>query len=198
MDQQLGARAMRGSSNRVIAAANGNQRVLDDLLAEIEPKIVNYCRARIGRSTRGDSSADDVAQEALLGMVRSLHLYRGDDDGLLQYAYAIAKFKIIDFFRDRSKDRSTPVESLPEWADNSDEPTRAAMHSELRTELAELLDTLTFKHRQVLELRMLADMSIQEVAVATGSTPGAVRVQQHRALTNLRRRIGTHADLLVS
>lgn len=197
MDQQLGARTTRGTCNRVIAAANGDQRMLDDLLAEIEPKIARYCRARIGRSTRGDSSADDVAQEALLGMVRSLHLYR-DDDGLLQYAYAIAKFKIIDFFRERSKDRSTPVESLPEWADAGDEPYRTAIHSELRAELAELLDTLTFKHRQVLELRMLADMSIQEVATATGSTPGAVRVQQHRALTNLRRRVGSRTDLLVS
>jgi len=57
---------------------------------------------------------------------------------------------------------------------------------DLRDRLAQLLETLPPKQRQILHLRLIVGLSAQETAAAVGLTPTAVRVTQHRALAKLR------------
>jgi RNA polymerase sigma-70 factor (ECF subfamily) len=45
------------------------------------------------------------------------------------------------------------------------------------------------KQREILLLRVVVGLSAEETAEAVGSTPGAVRVAQHRALTRLRKEL---------
>jgi RNA polymerase sigma-70 factor (ECF subfamily) len=49
-----------------------------------------------------------------------------------------------------------------------------------------LLNTLPEKQREILRLRVVVGLSAEETAEAVNSTPGAVRVAQHRALSRLR------------
>jgi RNA polymerase sigma-70 factor, ECF subfamily len=49
-----------------------------------------------------------------------------------------------------------------------------------------LLATLPEKQREIVILRVVVGLSAEETAEAVGSTPGAVRVAQHRALTKLK------------
>ena len=49
---------------------------------------------------------------------------------------------------------------------------------------------MTPRQREVLVLRIAVGLSAEETAQVVGSTPGAVRVTQHRALNRLRRIIG--------
>ena len=60
------------------------------------------------------------------------------------------------------------------------------MRGELSGEMAELLKVLPPKQREIVVLRVVVGLSAEETADAVGSTPGAVRVAQHRALTRLR------------
>jgi RNA polymerase sigma-70 factor (ECF subfamily) len=53
-------------------------------------------------------------------------------------------------------------------------------------ELRAMLDELPEHHREILVLRLALGLSAVEVAQTVGSTSGAVRVTQHRALTRLR------------
>jgi len=53
--------------------------------------------------------------------------------------------------------------------------------------MAELLQALPAKQREILVLRVVVGLSAKETADAVGSTPGAIRVAQHRALARLRR-----------
>jgi RNA polymerase sigma-70 factor (ECF subfamily) len=43
------------------------------------------------------------------------------------------------------------------------------------------------KQREIVVLRVVVGLSAEETADAVGSTPGAVRVAQHRALARLRK-----------
>ncbi len=52
-----------------------------------------------------------------------------------------------------------------------------------------LLQTLPEKQREILVLRVVVGMSAEETAEAVGSTAGAVRVAQHRALSRLKAEI---------
>jgi RNA polymerase sigma-70 factor (ECF subfamily) len=53
--------------------------------------------------------------------------------------------------------------------------------------MQELLGTLPEKHREILILRLVVGLSAEETAAAVGSTAGAVRVAQHRAIAKLKK-----------
>lgn len=53
--------------------------------------------------------------------------------------------------------------------------------------MGELLRILPDKQREIVVLRIVVGLSAEETAGVVGSTAGAVRVAQHRALTRLRK-----------
>nr|CTQ93138.1 RNA polymerase sigma-70 factor [Kibdelosporangium sp. MJ126-NF4] len=61
------------------------------------------------------------------------------------------------------------------------------MQGELTRRMKQLLDVLPDKQREIVVLRVVVGLSAEETAEAVGSTPGAVRVAQHRALARLRK-----------
>lgn len=60
------------------------------------------------------------------------------------------------------------------------------MNGEAAGRMARLLESVSDKQREILHLRVVVGLSVEETAEAVGSTPGAVRVAQHRALNRLR------------
>jgi RNA polymerase sigma-70 factor (ECF subfamily) len=62
----------------------------------------------------------------------------------------------------------------------------------------ELVASLPPDQRDVLLLRVVADLSIEDTAAALGKKPGAVKSLQHRAAASLRRRLGPEGDQGVS
>jgi RNA polymerase sigma-70 factor, ECF subfamily len=68
---------------------------------------------------------------------------------------------------------------------------RLLLAIELTEQLGALLQVLTARQRQVLVLRIAVGLSAEETAEQLGSTPGAVRVTQHRALDRLRALVST-------
>jgi RNA polymerase sigma-70 factor (ECF subfamily) len=75
---------------------------------------------------------------------------------------------------------------LPDAPTFQDDPEQQALAGELAQRLGGLLHQLTPRQREVLILRVAVGLSAEETAAAVGSTPGAVRVTQHRALNRLR------------
>ena len=53
----------------IAAAVRGDRRARDELLALIQPLVLGYCRARLGRQESVLGSADDVAQEVCVAVV---------------------------------------------------------------------------------------------------------------------------------
>src|SRR5690242_1140600 len=172
---ELVARAMTGE-----AAAVGR------VLAIIRPLVVRYCRARLGRTDRSSVSADDVAQEVCVAVLTALPGYRVQGRPFLAFVYGIASHKVIDAHRAATRNRAEPVPEVPDSVEGSDGPEQRALRVELSGEMARLLDQLPDKQREILVLRVVVGLSAEETAEAVGSTPGAVRVAQHRALAKLR------------
>ncbi len=57
-----------------------------------------------------------------------------------------------------------------------------------------LLSALSTDQRCVLALRVVADLSVEDVAIALDKPPGAVKAPQRRALAALRRRLSQEGD----
>jgi len=168
------------------AAHGGDRTALNAVLAIIRPLVVRYCRARVGRQERSSVSADDVAQEVCLAVLSALPGYRDQGRPFLAFVYGIAAHKVIDAHRSASRSRSDPTDELPEELDPHDGPEQRALNGALSVEMGRLLDLLPAKQREILVLRIVVGLSAEETAEAVASTPGAVRVAQHRALSRLR------------
>jgi RNA polymerase sigma-70 factor, ECF subfamily len=174
----------------VPAAVAGDEEARERLLAEIQPLVQRYCRGRLGRSEGVIGSADDVAQDVCLAVISALPNYEIKGLSFRAFVYGIAAHKVTDAFRAIGRNRSDPVAELPDTPILSEGPEQRLLAAELAERLGHLLHKLTPRQREVLVLRIAVGLSAEETAQVVGSTPGAVRVTQHRALNRLRGVIG--------
>ncbi|MCE6993757.1 sigma-70 family RNA polymerase sigma factor [Saccharothrix sp. S26] len=177
----------RGPEAHVEAAVRGDRRAVEALLAEIRPVVVKYCRARVGHGQRSSASAEDVAQEVCLAVLKALPNYREQGRPFLAFVYGIAAHKVADAHRASARNRAESVPELPDSAGAEPGPEQRALQGELSERMGQLLTVLPDRQREILVLRVVLGMSAEETAEVVGSTPGAVRVAQHRALTRLRK-----------
>jgi RNA polymerase sigma-70 factor (ECF subfamily) len=170
----------------VEAAVAGDAAAHGRLLTELYPLVLRYCRGRMRHRDSAKVSADDVAQEVCLAVVAALPSYTVTGRSFLPFVYAIAAHKVADAFRAVGRDRTVPVAALPEGPVLQAGPEQRLLVAELGERLGRLLELLTPRQREVLILRIAVGLSVAETAEAVGSTPGGVRVTQHRALSRLR------------
>jgi RNA polymerase sigma-70 factor (ECF subfamily) len=170
----------------VSGAVDGDPQARDALLGVIHPMVLRYCRARLGRQECVIGSADDVAQDVCLAVVRALPNYTIKGLSFRAFVYGIAAHKVTDAFRAIGRNRAEPVAEVPDTAVHVDGPEHRALAIELGERLGGLLHILTPRQREVIVLRIAVGLNAEETAHAVRSTPGAVRVTQHRALIRLR------------
>jgi len=179
----------------VVAALGGDRSAVARLLELIRPRVVGYCRARVGRQERSYASADDVAQEVCIAVLTALPSYRDQGRPFLAFVYGIAAHKVADAHRTAARNRAEPVPEFVDTPDSADGPEGQVLHGELSARMARLMGTLAPKQREILVLRVVVGLSAEETADAIGSTPGAVRVAQHRALNRLRKAVASEGLL---
>jgi RNA polymerase sigma-70 factor (ECF subfamily) len=173
----------------VAEAVAGNRDALREVLEIIRPIVVRYCRARVGTTERSGLSADDVAQEVCLAAITALPRYKDQGRPFLAFVYGIAAHKVADAHRAAARNRAEPTDVVPERYSLEAGPEQMALDSESAARMNQLLSVLPEKQREILILRVVVGMSAEETAEAVGSTPGAVRVAQHRALAKLKAEI---------
>lgn len=170
-------------------AGAGEETAREELLAGVHRLALRYARARLGTYPAAAELAADVAQEVCMAVLTALPSY--DDRGapFEAFVYRIAAHKVADAQRAYARN---PVAADVHGGALSQEQVGSAEDDVVAADEAarvrEVLASLSQKHQEVLILRVAVGLSAQETADALGSTPGAVRVLQHRALAALRDR----------
>jgi RNA polymerase sigma-70 factor (ECF subfamily) len=176
-------------------AGVGDEDALDVLMISVQPLVKRYCQTRLapGASVH---SGEDVAQEVCLALIGALPKYRNDGTSFLSFLYRIASHKVADAYRSMATSRRylDVVEEVPERQWCGPEPEQAALESELALRMHQLVDRLPQSQQAILVLRVTGGFSAPETARLLGSTPGAVRVAQHRALCSLREMLAGEQD----
>ena len=173
----------------VVAAAQGDRAALSRVLVTVRPLVVRYCRARVGSAARGQLSADDVAQEVCLAVMTALPRYQDRGRPFMAFVYGIAAHKVADAHRSAARNRAEPVADVPEVMSLDDSPEDFALNSESSREMKKLLEVLPEKQREILILGLVMGLSAEDTAAAVGSTAGAIRVAQHRAIARLTKEV---------
>jgi RNA polymerase sigma-70 factor, ECF subfamily len=147
-----------------------------DLLGALARNLRAYFARRLGASA-GD--VEDLVQETLL----AIHLKRDTYDTrqpFTPWAYAVARYKLLDHLRRQGVRRAVPLEDAGELL-AEDNPEEGAV----RRDLDRLLGQLAPRQRALLEDVKLAGHSVEEAARRQGFTPGAAKVAIHRSLRKL-------------
>ncbi|GGS22289.1 hypothetical protein GCM10010171_13900 [Actinokineospora fastidiosa] len=167
----------------------GDRGAADTLVSWIHPAIVRYCRARIGRTGSAFSTADDVAQEIILGVLKAVPRFTDASTAFMPFVYGIASNKVADHYRRVARDRYESVAEFPDIPDAGVGPEQLAVRGELTGRMAALLNDIAPRQRDILILRMVVGLTATEIAATLRMSPTAVRVAQHRALGKLRGRL---------
>ena len=132
------------------------------------------------------SDPDALANEVFVRAFRTVHTFEGDGERFRSWLFTIAHNVAIDDWRRRRRRlRETPTTHLPESEGGDVEDDVFARLADER--IRGLLEQLTPDQRDVLLLRIVADLSIDETASVLGKGYEAVKALQRRGLTELRR-----------
>lgn len=173
----------------VAAAVKGDRTAAARVLELVRPGVVRYCRSRVGGAERANLSVDDVTQEILIAVLSALPGYRDQGRPFMAFVYGIASHKVADAHRGAARNKSDPVEYLPEVLSTDTGPEDHILDDEVTRAMTQLLATLPEKQREIIRLRVVVGLSAEETAEIVDSTAGAVRVAQHRAMKQLRAKI---------
>lgn len=171
-------------SQLVPSAVAGDRSALQQVVNVIHPLVLRYCRLRV-RATRYPTP-EDLAQEICLAVARAVPNYRDEGRPFMAFVYRIAANKIVDARRAQGRDLSLPTDEVPDTEVVTDTPETLTMELSACNEVSELLDVLGEKARRIVTLRVFGGYSAEETASIVGSTAGAVRVAQFRALAKMR------------
>jgi RNA polymerase sigma factor (sigma-70 family) len=153
-------------------------RVIYDAFA---PTIASYFRAR------GMRDVDDLTSEVFVSVFTSLDRFDGDEGELRSWMFTIAHRRYVDELRRQSRTAPTVPydEAVDGRTDVSAEDT--AMGRAANTGVYAMLAALPPDQRDVLALRVVADLTVYQTARLLGKSEGAVKQLQRRALASLHR-----------
>lgn len=173
-----------GFDGVLAAAREGADWAWELLIRDLTGPLLAFFRAR------GAADPENLAGEVYLAVARGLDRFRGTESGFRAFVFVIARRRLIDEQRQRSRrpEETTPPDALPATHRMPSAETEAL--DALGNERVEaLLGALTSDQRDVLLLRVVAGLSLKETAAVIGKRVGAVKALQRRALAALRKEI---------
>jgi RNA polymerase sigma-70 factor (ECF subfamily) len=162
----------------LLAGLDGDAAAYRNFLSELSGRLRAFLRKRL---VHLQDDVEDVVQETLLAIHNARHTYRPEQP-LTAWVHAIARYKLMDFLRARSR-REAFNDPLEEEHDLlaicDDEPAQA------RRDVGALLEELPDKQRLPIVHVKLEGLSVAETAQLTGMSESAVKVGIHRGLKAL-------------
>lgn len=136
-------------------------------IEELYDKIYRYCFYRL----RNSASAEDITQEAFL------KFFAQNTNINPAYIFTIAKNLCTDVFRRKQTEELSDDYPTEDFSDKSD--TKIAVRT--------ALEKLSKQHREILVMRYIAEMSVNETAEALGISRFAVYRLEKSALAQMKK-----------
>ncbi|MCU1656232.1 MAG: polymerase subunit sigma-70 [Pseudonocardiales bacterium] len=164
----------------VSAAQRGDNAAVRVIYDGLAPVVYGYLTAK------GVQDPEAVTSDVFVSVFQRLERVTGGAAGLRKFVLSIAHARMVDDVRRRQR-QPVPVEYEPATDDRvSDSAEGEAMREIGTARVVALLGELPAAQREVLLLRVIADLSIEQVAEITQKSPGAVKQLQRRGLLALR------------
>lgn len=177
---------------------NGDQSAFDEMVSRYWDRIYSM----VHQLLRNQQDAEEVTQDAFIRAHRGLANFRGDSafsTWLYQIATNLARNRYWYWWR-RKRDKSVsfdaPVSSendmtladiIPAEVESPDDIT---VNQEFVNRIGQGMEKLSSKHREILVLRNIKNLSYEEIASILGISVGTVKSRIARARESLRSKLG--------
>jgi RNA polymerase sigma-70 factor (ECF subfamily) len=170
------------------AARSGQEAAVTALYRRVTPRLLRYLRARV------PDEADDLCSDVWMVLSRRLPEFVGSEGEWWALVFTVSRRAVNDHWKRRGRRRTDAVdaETFVSMASASDPEADGVASLSSQAAVALVNELLSPDQAEVVLLRVVAGLDVDEVAAILGKRPGTVRVLQHRAL----KRLATHFDLL--
>lgn len=170
-------------------ARAGHEEAWREIYAALAPGVLGYLRAR------GATDAEDLAGEVFLQVVRDLPSFSGPGSGFRAWAFTIAHNRLLDERRREARRPAEPVGEPPDPPAPGVDAEAEALDRLGLERVTRILASLSADQRDVLLLRIVGDLALDEVARVLGKRTGAVKQLQRRGLAAARRQLEREGSL---
>ena len=152
--------------------------------AEIE-RLLRYVKRKVGTP----QDAEDVLQDVLLALVSRWNLGLPVAD-LGAWLYGVARNKIVDWYRRKSRYQDADASDLWDMADaHAATPQQEAARRELRKVLIDAIGKLPKEQREVFTLHEIDGLSFKEIQKRTGAPLNTLLSRKRYAVLKLRQQL---------
>jgi len=164
----------------LVAAQAGAAWAAERLWRDLAPLVTGYLRMQ------GATDPEDLTSETFIGVFAGIRTFTGSESALRSLVLTIAHRRLLDERRRRARRPDPePLDDRSEIAGGDVEEEALAALADAR--LRSALDTLSPDQRTVLLLRIVGDLTVEQVAGVVGKRPGAVKALQRRGLAAVRK-----------
>ena len=166
-----------GRFDSILAAARlGDARAFEEIFEALSPVVAGYLRIQ------GCPEADDVTSEVFVGVLRNLASFEGDEHEFRSWVFTITQRRLFDERRRRARRPAPqPLSVVNDPVATDDVEATVDRHLEA-DRIRRLCAGLPADQRDVLLLRLLGRLTIDDIARALGKSQGGVKALQRRGL----------------
>lgn len=172
---------LEGEKDLIKRAKNGEEEPFGRLYDHYLAQIYRFILVKVNNK----AEAEDLTHEVFLSAWQNLKSYKFQGFPFSSWLYQISRNKVIDHYR--TKKPQTSFEDLEEGV------LKVVGVVENRLDIAfdlervkSAIQQLTPEQQDVIMLKFVEDLSNEEIAGALQKSEGAIRLLQHRAITNLK------------
>ena len=171
----------------VAEARGGAEWALAALYREFHAALVGFLFGFVAQE------AEDLAAETWVDVARYLPRFEGGGADFRRVLFTIARRRAIDHGRRRLRRRTDPTDRVDRLValDEADPQEVVTDVDASRRAIHRITDLLPRHQAEVVLLRVVAGLSLAEVARVVNRTPAAVSVLQTRGLQRLAARLGS-------
>ena len=178
-----------GDFEGVLAAAQeGADWAVAVLYRSMHSRLARYLYAREPRV------AEDLEGEVWLAVATGLGRFVGGEEAFRAWVFSIARRRLADFRRTAVRRATDPVPAEQLDRASPHDTERIALDRLSARDAAAFVNaTLPHDQAEVILLRVLGGLDVDQVAALLGKRPGTIRVTQHRALRRLNAALETRS-----
>ena len=170
----------RDEEKRLVERAKRDPREFGALYDRHFQQIYRFVYSRV----REQTAAEDVTSEVFMKALKAMPRYQDTGRPFAAWLYQIAVNAIAD--RYRSLRPAQPLEDFHDLSVAGPPLEDIAAHRDEMRRIWTLVEDLPGQQKTALVLKFQEDMKIEDIAVAMGKSPGAVKLLIHRGVSRLR------------
>ncbi|MGB7957348.1 MAG: sigma-70 family RNA polymerase sigma factor [Minisyncoccia bacterium] len=167
------------------AVKEGDSSAFGQLYDHYQLMIYRFVFIKVGRR----EEAEDITHQVFLRAWQNVRNYRHRGYPFGSWLYRIARNQVIDHYRAQKEEVGLDLFDVDNEAFRTNQPNLSAQLDMER--VMAMLHTLKPDYQDVIIFRFVEDLSIKEVAGAMQKTEGAIKLIQHRAIEELKKKLNS-------